>query len=48
MMNRKLKFNLLPTEFQNTLEEDTDADWRVMIYPKFVNAKLRMNASVPS
>ena len=33
-MNRKLKFNLLPTEFQNTLEEDTDEDWRVMIYPK--------------
>ena len=36
MMNRKMKFNLLPTKFQNTLEEDTEEDWRVMVYPKFV------------
>lgn len=36
MMNRKMKFNLLPTKFQNTLDEDTDEDWRTMIYPKFV------------
>ena len=31
MMNQKIKFNLLPTKFQNTLEEDTDEDWRVLL-----------------
>ena len=36
MMNRKIKFNLLPKKFQNSLEEDNDEDWRVMVYPKFV------------
>ena len=26
LMNRKIKFNLLPTKFQNTLEEEVDED----------------------
>ena len=36
LMNRRIKFNLLPEKFQNSLEEDTDDDWRTMVYPKFV------------